>query len=612
MTRFGLAAAAALALLCSSSLSALAQESDTAAAPEAASPATQPVEEGTNLRGATTGPTDAPGYDHPDQYVHLNTVKPAPNMYGVIPHPEQDKEAADKLAKFVEKNGGKKPNFLVFLLDDVGWMDPGFNGGGIAVGHPTPTMNELAADGLVLTSAYSTPSCTPSRATIHTGQIPLHHGMLRPPMYGEPGGLDGAITMPEILKKLGYTTQGVGKWHMGENQGSLPQNVGYDNYRGFLGVSDMYTEWRDMYFNPEIALSPARFKMMQEKDFSHYDVDCSPSDKDQCKNVKLIDLDYIKELDEVWTKVSTDFIEEQKDSDKPFFLYHATRGCHFDNYPNKEWAGKSRARTVYSDCMVHMDDVFRRLVDKLEETGQLENTIIMLTSDNGPECEIPPHGQTPFRGCKGSSWEGGVRAPMFVYWKDMIAPRRSEGLFDQADIFNTLIGIAGAPGKELAKHVPSKRYVDGIDQTGFLLAEDGQSARKARIYTLNQYLSAVRVDEFKVTITAELEDGFFKRGYTGGFSGPVVTDTGGAVMVNLYTNPKEDVSIGVRHLPLTVPVGYALGDYMLELEKFPPKFSTSFLSNNPPMYDMVPEIKEDRKEALEALKESEEQKLQSK
>src|SRR4029077_8384249 len=140
---------------------------------------------------------------------------------------------------------GKKPNILIFLLDDVGWLDPGFNGGGIAVGNETPTMDRLPNEGLPLTSAYSTPSCSPSRATIHTGQNPLHHGILRPPMYGEPGGLEGAITMPPPLKQQGYVTHGVAKGDMGENQAALPQNVGYDDYVGFLGVSDTYAEWRD-------------------------------------------------------------------------------------------------------------------------------------------------------------------------------------------------------------------------------------------------------------------------------------------------------------------------------------------------------------------------------
>src|SRR5262249_22222194 len=159
-----------------------------------------------NIRGSATGPTTAPGYDHPGQYITLQDVKPADNLYPVIQHPEQDKAAQDKLAALQQRTG-KKPNILIFLLDDVGWMDPGFNGGGVAVGNATPNMDKLANEGLNLASAYSTPSCSPSRATTHTGETPLHHGILRPPMYGEPGGLEGAITMPLLLKQQSYVTR---------------------------------------------------------------------------------------------------------------------------------------------------------------------------------------------------------------------------------------------------------------------------------------------------------------------------------------------------------------------------------------------------------------------
>ncbi len=469
-------------------------------------------------------------------------------------------------------------------------MDPGFNGGGEALGNASPVMDRLAENGLILTSAYSTPSCTPTRTTIHTGQNPLHHGLLRPPMYGEPGGLDGMVTMPAILKKLGYVTQGVGKWHMGENKGSLPQNVGYDDYVGFLGVSDMYSEWRDRYFNPEVVLSPERFAMMEKMGFDHYEVHCTAKNRERCEDGKLIDLDYIKGLDQHWKEVSVNFIRKMKNSKKPFFLYHATRGCHFDNYPNDEYAGKSAARTDYGDCMVEMDDILGELVDALQETGQLENTLIFVTSDNGPECEIEPHGRTPFRGCKGSSWEGGVRVPTFVYWKGMIKPRRSDGLFDLADLFNTAISLAGAPGAQVARYVPKTRYIDGVDQTAFFLADNGESARRSRIYTLNQYFAAVRIDEFKATWTAELEDAIMKKGNIGGFTGAIVTDTGGAVVVNLYTNPQEDVSIGIRHIPMVVPLLHTAGWYMKELMKYPPKFKVGFISNNPPMYNLVPAL----------------------
>src|SRR5215475_5091248 len=543
-----------------------------------------------NPRGSAEGPTKAKGYDHPDQFIHAKDVKPADNMYPVVPHPEQERQAREKLVALEQKTG-KKPNILIFLLDDVGWMDPGFNGGGIAIGNETPEMDKLANAGLVLTSAYSTPTCSPSRASIHTGQNPLHHGLLYAPMYDQPGGLEGAITLPQLLKKQGYVTQCVGKWHMGENPDSLPQNVGYDDYVGFLGVSDMYTEWRDIYFNPEVALSPARFKMMEEDKFDHYEVHCTPADKVHCENGRLIDLTYIKDLDKHWLEVSLGFLDKMKGSKQPFFLYHATRGCHFDNYPSDEWAGKSMARTVFSDCMVEMDYTLGKLVEKLDQIGELENTLIILTSDNGPECEIPPHARTPFRGCKGSSWEGGVRVPTFVYWRGMIAPRRSEGLFDFADFLPTALSLAGFPGAKLAQFYPNSTYIDGVDQASFLVADHGESARRSRPYTLNQYFNAMRIDEFKYIFTTEVDNGLFQKGNIGGFSGSIAVDTGGGVMVNLYTDPQESESIGIRHIPMIIPVMGAAGDYMKELIKYPPQFKIGFLSNNPPAYDILPKLK---------------------
>ncbi|MGV8120722.1 MAG: sulfatase-like hydrolase/transferase [Candidatus Xenobiia bacterium LiM19] len=525
-------------------------------------------------RGSVTGETKAKGYDHQNQYIHTDAEKIADNMEPVIRHPLEEKEAREKLSA-LEKRTGRKPNVVIILLDDVGWMDPGFNGGGEAVGNPTPNIDRLAGQGLVLTSCYSTPSCTPTRATVMTGQNPLHHGLLRPPMYGEAGGLDGAVTLPTILRKAGYVTQGVGKWHMGENSGSLPQNVGFDDYYGFLGVSDMYTEWRDQYFNPEVALSPSRFRTMENRHFSHDNVHCVKG-RDGFEKVYEINLTTIRNLDQDWCQYSEKFIKRMAKSEKPWFLYHATRACHFDNYPNDHYAGRSLSRTVFGDGMVEVDDVVGRLVKALEETGQLDNTMIFFTSDNGPEGEIPPHGHTPFRGFKGSSWEGGVRVPAFVYWKGMIRPRRCDGLFDLADLFNTVASIAGVKGAEITKHIPASRYVDGIDQTSLLLATDGQSNRRSRIYTLNEYLSAIRIDEFKAIAVCEIEDAIFPRGYQGGFSGGFFTRTGGPTVVNLYTDPKEDASVGVRHLPMCVYLEAEYNRYRDVLNRYPAVFKVTY------------------------------------
>ncbi len=512
------------------------------------------------------------GYDHPNQYLGKKSVKLADNLMPVMVHPEQDKETRAKLAA-LEKKTGKKPNILIFLLDDVGWMDVGFNGGGIAVGNPTPDIDAVAAKGLILTSAYSQPSSSPTRATIMTGQYPVHHGILQPPMYGQPGGLAGLTTVAQLMSNQGYVTQAIGKWHMGENEGSQPQNVGFDDFRGFNSVSDMYTEWRDPTFNPEVALSPDRTEYIKNLPFSKGDVHAVRGGKQEI--IADITPKYMENLDQRWMKYGVEFIKKMAKNDKPFFLYYGTRGCHFDNYPNEYYKGRSLARTVYSDTMVEMNDIFINLYKALEESGQLENTLIIFTSDNGPEAEIPPHGRTAFRGAKGSTWEGGVRVPTFAYWKGMITPGKSEGLFDLSDIFNTSLSLAGKPGAELAKLVPATTFIDGVDQASFLLADNGQSNRRAIHYFWNGKPAAVRIDEFKYHTLMQLPYAVTQRGHQGGFTGAIVPGAGGMIF-NLYTNPQEDASVGVRHIPMGVPLMDEMEAYQVILKKYPGKVQIGF------------------------------------
>src|SRR5258707_9814125 len=186
------------------------------------------------------------------------TVTLADNREPVFRHPGQEDAAQRRIADYAARHGGRKPNFLIVLMDDVGWGDFGCYGGGVMTGAPTPHIDRLAREGLLLPSCYSEPSCTPSRASLMTGRLPMRHGLLVPPMYGMPGGLAGEVTLAQLLSDAGYATQAVGKWHMGENLESQPQNVGFDDFFGFLSVSDMYTEWRDPYFFPEIVYSDER------------------------------------------------------------------------------------------------------------------------------------------------------------------------------------------------------------------------------------------------------------------------------------------------------------------------------------------------------------------
>lgn len=153
-------------------------------------------------------------------------------MEPAIPHPAQAKAAIEKLAALRARTG-RAPNILIFLVDDMGWADIGVNGGGGAVGAPTPNIDRLAHDGLNLTSCYSQSLCTPSRAAIMTGRLPVRSGLTRPLLSGENPKVNpwaDEDTTAKLLSAAGYNTALVGKWHLGETKGTQPHQVGYDEY----------------------------------------------------------------------------------------------------------------------------------------------------------------------------------------------------------------------------------------------------------------------------------------------------------------------------------------------------------------------------------------------
>jgi arylsulfatase A-like enzyme len=534
-----------------------------------------------------------------NRYIVRQATAPAPNMEPRMVHQPQQDETRQKLERYLAQHK-KRPNVLIFIVDDMGWGDFGAYGGGLAVGSPTPNVDQLAREGLMLTSTYAQPSCSPTRATIHTGQLPIQHGVLSPPMYGDPGGITPeSVTLPMLLKRQGYVTRGVGKWHMGEGLKNLPSVVGYDEYFGFLDVSDMYTEWRDPAYNPEVALDEERTRFMQNRAFNHYLVltKAGGPPEEQCKSLREIVLPWeaavtgvptqgfykpcekasqdgrvsISELDKIWAEYSEKFIRGMQGSDKPWFLYHATRGCHFDNYPREETQRKSYARTTYSDCTVEVDEILGQLMKALKETGQDRETLVFFTSDNGPEQDIEVHGHTPFRGGKGSTWEGGVRVPGIAWWPGMIeSGRQSDGLFDLADLYPTLLALAGF---DYAKASNLKdRYCYGVDQASFLLAKDGVSNRRSVLYWYMTHFAAVRMDEFKAHRVVTLPVGLHE-GNLGGFAG-VNLPQSYMWLFNLHDDPQEQRNIFIRHL---WNQGLFTGEFqrfMCTLINFPPKLPT--------------------------------------
>jgi arylsulfatase len=489
----------------------------------------------------------------------------AENMEPVIVHEDQAAEARKKLDALYKKTG-KRPNIMIFLMDNVGWGDLGIYGGGLMVGAPTPNMDRLGRDGLQLLSAYSQPSCTPSRTTLLTGRLPMRHGQLRPSFAGEEGYIGSEITLPTLLSKAGYVTQGVGKWHIGEDEASQPQNNGFDDFYGFLGWSGLYTDWQDEDFAPEFALSPDRQAYVQSVGFNPnvvHGVKGKP-----IENIEEITIELSAQLDEKFTAYSVDFLKKMADSDKPFFLYHCTRGNHFKNYPNPKFKGKSPAKYPYKDCMLELDDALGQLVKTLEDTGQLENTLIFVTSDNGPLMEPwPDAGYTPFRGGIGTTWEGGQRVPLLVSWKGMITPGQiNGGIFDYCDFLPTFLDLAGA-----SSSIPKDRYIDGVDQTSFLLSDGGLSNRKYVWYWLMDTFSAMRVAEYKFMFVGMSFDDFDVINA----DGATTIETYQAKLFNLYLDPKERYSFFDRQTFLDNLFSDPLNAHVATFQEYPGKKATA-------------------------------------
>jgi arylsulfatase len=422
----------------------------------------------------------------------------------VIPHPDQQRAALEKLRQ-LEMRTGRKPNIIILIVDDMGYGDPGAFGGGEMAGAPTPNIDRLAAAGMKLTSTYATPLCTPSRAALNTGRIPARSGLTRPLLASDRPTKNpwaDEVSAAKLLSENGYVTGLSGKWHIGEAKGMQPQDVGYDEFHGFLSVVSEYTQYMDIAKYPQLMLNPDRLATF--KSLSNYNAVVEGRKGEDLRVAYPLETPaQMGNVDQDFANWSSDFIRRAAQANKPFYLIHAFAKVHFDNYPGDGWRGRSPAKLPYKDAVVEVDDIVGRLIRTLNDTGQADNTFVFFTSDNGPEEDsYPDSGFTPFRGGKGTTWEGGVRVPGIAYWPGMITPGRvSDGLFDLMDLFNTSLSLGGISSK-----IPTERYIDGIDQTGFLLTDSGETARQA-VFSYNQAdFSGLRWGEFKAYFRVQLFD----------------------------------------------------------------------------------------------------------
>lgn len=484
--------------------------------------------------------------------------------------PSQERAAQAKLDALFRKTG-KRPNILIFVVDDLGYGDVGAYGGGEALGAPTPHIDRLARDGLKLTSTYAQPSCTPTRAALNTGRLPMRSGLLTPMLLHDKADISGEILASRVLSGAGYRTAMSGKWHLGEKDGSRPWQVGFDEFFGFLGVVNAYQEEHPTA--TDVANDPALLAQLRSM----------PGDRSLWratrekggKPVEQINWDNSRDLDQKFARFSEDFIRRAAKSGQPFYLSHNFSKVHYFNMPAQEFAGKSATKDVYRDSVMEVDDIVGRLTRLLEELKIADNTLVFFTSDNGPEEDsYPESGVTPFRGAKGTTLEGGVRVPGIFWWPGMIKGGRvSDGLFDITDMFNTSLAVAGI---DPAKAVPSDRYIDGINQTGLLLADQGESAREAVFFWNADLFTGVRWRYYKMA-TSEIQIGSGSVRDFGGLDNAQVMTPLNGFMYNLYLDPRERKSILIEK---AWAPSYALGPLIAvhgaTLAKYPPKAKIRF------------------------------------
>jgi arylsulfatase len=310
----------------------------------------------------------------------------------------------------------EKPNVVIVFIDNFGWGEPGFNGGGIIRGAATPRMDLLAEEGFRLTNFNVEVQCTPSRSALMTGRYAIRSGNGTVPMgEGVYGLVQWEITMAEMLSDNGYATGMFGKWHLGRTEGRFPTDQGFDIWYGVPNSTDESTYYSlDGFAKSNV---PETYIMSAEK-------------RKSPEKVRPYRLDYRPLIDRDLTDRAKEFMEESVKSDKPFFVYLPYTATHFPTMPHPDFKGKS-GNGPWADLMMQLDSYLGELQDKINDLGVTDNTIFIFTADNGPEAinsgstsltvETAVQGSAgPWRGTLFTGFEGALRVPFVIKWPDKI------------------------------------------------------------------------------------------------------------------------------------------------------------------------------------------------
>jgi arylsulfatase A-like enzyme len=368
-----------------------------------------------------------------------------------------------------------QPNFIIIFCDDLGYGDLG------CYGHPTlrtPNLDKMAAQGQKWTNFYAAASvCTPSRAAIMTGRLPVRNGMMsaesRVLFPNSTGGLpDAEITIAERLKEKGYKTACIGKWHLGHLPQYLPTAHGFDSYFGIPYSNDM----DKVYFE-----KPNKETLMNPK-VGYWNVPLM-------KNLEVVERPADQTtITKRYTEKTVEFIKAN--STGPFFIYLAHNLPHVPLFASQKFMNSS-PRGLYGDVVEEIDYGVGQILKTVAETGIAENTMVVFTSDNGPWLRFDQHGGSAglLRAGKGTTWEGGMREPAIFWWPGKIEPGLVTDLGSTMDLFTTFCALAGT-------QIPDDRIIDGVDLSPTLF-ENSDSPRQNMFYYRAEKLYAIRNGPYK-------------------------------------------------------------------------------------------------------------------
>jgi len=428
----------------------------------------------------------------------------------------------------------KKPNIVVIWGDDIGMWNVGAYTHGM-MGR-TPNIDSLARDGAIFTDHYGQPSCTAGRAAFITGQMPVRTGMTT---IGIPGSTLGIQkedpTLAEVLKTQGYATAQFGKNHLGDRNEFLPTNHGFDEFMGNLYHLNAEEEPEELDYPGQ--KDPAYTEKYGPRGVIHSwatDVDDSTEDpkfgrvgKQRIVDTGKLTRKRMETIDGEILAETLKYMDRVGKEGKPFFLWFNTTAIHIWSHPPQKYVqmavdeGRAESDVVRAKMLEH-DEQVGAILKKLDEMGIADNTIVIYSTDNGNELMMwPDGGYAPFRGEKGTTWEGGVRVPALVRWPGKIAPRTElNGIQSHEDLFVTLAAAAGLPDikEQLLKGYKAggmqyKVHLDGYNQLDYWTGKSKESARKEYFYYDETDLMAVRVKAWKMHIGVKPEGSWWNEKY---------------------------------------------------------------------------------------------------